>query len=869
MSARPTAGLRREVLPNGVTLLVQRRTAAPAAALVTHVRAGFLDEPDDVVGISHVLEHLVFKGTPRLGPGELARRTKALGGTLNAYTSYDRTVYYATVPSAATREALALQGDSVRDPLVDADELRRELGVIGQEAERKLDTPAAVVGETLHELLYDAHRLRRWRIGTAERIASFTRDEVLGYHRARYFPARVIASLVSDLDEEHALELLRAEWAGWTRPEEPVPSGPPETAPAVLRTRLLPGDVTQVEAVLGWRAPGPLHPDAPALELAAAVLSAGRGARLARLLREPGVVSGIGASHYGADDAGVFAVGWAGEPARFAEALEGVGGAVRALRERAPSDDELARARALVLARTGRRLERYEARATALAAAEALGDVTRLDREDAEIRAVTAARVRDVVAAWCDPAGASAVVSHPQGAVLDGTPDALAAAVGAAARVPPPSNAGPAVAPAAGVAGAPVVAHGVVHLALRGVDVLAARHGEAPQVALTAWRMRHQVEDQATAGIAALALRTMVRGTAARDAAQLALAFERLGGVLVPSVGADALGLGTTVLAEHAGTAAALLAEVLYRPAFAEDQVAVERAVLLEEARAVADDQYRHPVQLAFGEGFADVGYGAPGLGTAASLPTLDAATLRAWHARALAAGRTTVVAVGPGDPQQLAAAVAAAWEPLAPSAPAPQPPGPPPALRGGERVRMRDRRQSAFAMLFPGPSRRDPLRHAAEAWGAIAGGLGGRLFEALRDRRSLAYTVVASSWQRRQAGVLATYIATAPERLAEAREAMLEELAGFRAAPPAADELARAVAMLAGQAAVARQSAPALAGEIADAWLLGDGLADLDDPAAGYRAVTAAMVHEVAQGLDPARMAIGVVAAGREAGGG
>ncbi|MBP6572695.1 MAG: insulinase family protein, partial [Gemmatimonadales bacterium] len=165
MSAHPTVGVRREVLPNGVTLLVQRRRAAPAAALATHVRAGFLDEPDEVQGISHVLEHMLFKGTPTLGPGELAQRTKALGGSLNAYTSYDRTVYYASVPARHAVEAMALQADQVRNPLFDADELRRELGVIIQEAKRKLDTPGAVTGETLHELLYDHHRIRRWRIG--------------------------------------------------------------------------------------------------------------------------------------------------------------------------------------------------------------------------------------------------------------------------------------------------------------------------------------------------------------------------------------------------------------------------------------------------------------------------------------------------------------------------------------------------------------------------------------------------------------------------------------------------------------------------------------------------------------------------------
>ncbi len=174
MSARPTDGLRRELLPNGVTLLVQRRKAAPAIALVTYVRAGFLDEPDALAGTSHVLEHMIFKGTPTVGPGELARRTKALGGALNAYTTYDHTVYYATVPASNAGAAVALQADAVRNATIDPEELRRELGVIIQEARRKLDSPSAVAGETLHELLFDQHRIRRWRIGTEEALERFT-----------------------------------------------------------------------------------------------------------------------------------------------------------------------------------------------------------------------------------------------------------------------------------------------------------------------------------------------------------------------------------------------------------------------------------------------------------------------------------------------------------------------------------------------------------------------------------------------------------------------------------------------------------------------------------------------------------------------
>lgn len=862
MSGRPTDGVRREILPNGVTLLVQRRRTAPAAALVTHVRAGFLDEPDEMVGISHVLEHLIFKGTPRLPAGELARRTKALGGALNAYTSYDRTVYYATVPSAAAREALALQADSVRDPLVDAEELRRELGVIVQEAERKRDTPSAVVGETLHELLYDVHRLRRWRIGTTERIAGFTRDEVLDYHGTRYVPSRVIAAMVSDLEDAEALDILRAAWGAWDRPAVEVPSGPTEPMRTGVRAHRLPGDVTQAEVVIGWRAPGPLDPSAHALELAAAVLAAGRGARLARALRESGLVSGVGASHYGAEDAGVFAIGVACEDVRLPKVLEVIGATVRDLHERPARVDELDRARALLVARDRRRLERYEARATALAGAEALGDVTRLDRETDELLAVTAEAMQAAVRAHLDPTRVAGVASLPRESAVAFDTATLGAAVAAPAISPLPLDAGPATASPIRIHVPGRLQHDVHHLALDGVDILAARHGDVPQVSLTAWRMRDQLEGPEDAGIATLGVRAMLRGTEQRDAGALALAMERLGGVLSPSVGVDLVGLGTTVLAEHAAAAAALISEAFHRPRFEPSQVEIERGLLREEAAALTDDQLRYPMQLAFGQAFGDVGYGVPSLGTPDSLSRLDAGAVRAWHAQAWGRGRTTLVAVGDGDPAELAERVAGAFMPLVSSRGGMSARFVRAEMYPGERRRTRDRRQSALAMVFPGPSRSDPLRFAAEAWGAVAGGLGGRLFDALRDHRSLAYTVVATSWQRRRAGALLTYIATAPERLEEAREAMLGELALFRNAPPSEAELTRALGMLIGQTEVARQSAGALAGEIADAWLLGEGLQELDDPTAGYRTVTAAQVQEVAAGFDPARMAVGIVAA-------
>ncbi len=856
----PTDGLQREQLANGLTLLVQRRRTVPGVALVCHVRAGFLDEPDALAGISHVLEHMLFKGTPTLGPGDLARVAKGFGGSLNAYTAYDRTVYYMTGPARHARDLIALQADQVRRPLLDAGELSRELGVIIQEARRKLDTPSAVAGEQLHELLFAAHRIRRWRIGSEDVLEHLTRDEVEGYYASRYLPARTIVSLVGDLDEAAALDALREFWDDWRGNAPPPEPGPVETSPPAFRARSLTGEVATANLVVGWRGPGLLDETLPALELATTVLAGGRASRLVRMLRDPGLVTDVGAASYGVVDTGVFAIGAELEGKHLTAALPVLGAAVRDLVDRAVPADEFDRARTMQLLRIRRRLERFEARATAFAEAEALGDVTRVDREESDLLAVDPPALRDAAARYLAEPGSAVWYCAGQDPRLD--PVALESALAGAPR-------GPALisAVAIDVPHAPVrprfhqTSQGVRQSSGDGLDVLVARHGDTGQVALSIYRLRHDVETPGTAGLAMLAVRAMLRGTRRRDAAELAAAAESLGAVISPLFSTDVLGFGMTVVADAADRAAALLTEVLTEPRFDPDALAAERALLIADARAVADDMVRYPFQLAFGTAFGDRGYGSPALGTEASLASFDVDALRRWHEQLLTSGPSTVIAVGDLDADAAGPAFLAAAAAAAPKSSVVPEPLLPAAVQPGHRAATREREQAALAMIFPGPSRDDPARYAAEVWSAIAGGLGGRLFESLRSERSLAYTVMASSWQRARAGAVTTYIAMAPERLDEARQAMLDELERFRREPPSDDELSRAVAMLAGQTEIAWQTAGAKASAIADAWLFGEGLDELAEPAAPYRAVTAEAVHELAhRSLDPALRAEGVV---------
>ena len=325
-----TAGVVREVLPNGLTLLAQRDPSAPAVAVVTHVKAGFFDEPDRWAGISHVLEHMFFKGTPTRAVGEVARQTKAAGGYLNAGTSYDYTTYYVTLPAAELGAALDIQADALQNALLDREELARELRVIIQEAKRKLDSPGSLAHETLHEVLFDRHRIRRWRIGTEAALAAFTREDVAGYYESRYVPGRTIVAIVGDVDPAEALAAARSRYAAWPARTAASDPSPVEPERHEVRARTLRGPITLAQLVLGWRTVPPLHPDAAALDLAAAVLGSGRGSWLYRAVRAPGLATGVSAYNYAPTEVGVFSVSAELEADRVPAALAAIAAAVQA-----------------------------------------------------------------------------------------------------------------------------------------------------------------------------------------------------------------------------------------------------------------------------------------------------------------------------------------------------------------------------------------------------------------------------------------------------------------------------------------------------------------------------------------------------------
>jgi zinc protease len=859
------ATVKRRVLANGLRVLVRRDVSAPVAAIVTYVNAGYFDETDDVVGIAHVLEHMYFKGTPRRGVGEIARQTKAVGGYLNAATIYDHTLYYAVVPTSGFVQALDVQADAYHNSLIDPDELSRELEVIIQEAKRKADNPAAVAIETLYESMHDRHRIRRWRIGREEGLRKLTRDDVLRFYRNFYRPSTTVLSIVGDLEPEYVFDHVERLYGDIAAGEPEHSPGPSEERDPGFRYRELAGDIAQTQISMGWRTEGTLHPDSAPLDMLATVLGAGRASRLYRATRERKLVSSVTAFNYTPRDVGVFAVQAESPPEKASSALDAVWDQLRRVRDEGIGVLELERARRITQSRWVRRLEDMEGQANYLAEWESLGNWELGERYFERMVTVSPDEVTELERRYLREDQAAVLTYRPKTTEpiapsaevmrmrlerakvesLDATPQAERPS--AVPITPPPEL--------------ERVEFGVHIFRLpSGVPVLVKQRPESPLVYAGVFSLGGASAERSDIGGRTLLMaRTALKGTARRTAVQIAEDGEMLGGSVGTVVGGDSVGWTISVPAPHAAAALELLADVAQHPSFAADALETERAIALADLATLRDDMYRYPMRLAVQTAFAGHPYGVPSMGTEQSLRAQTRDDLAQWHRSQILDAPSVVAIVGDRDPGEMAAMAAKHFQHLRFTEPRPlaSPSWPDHLIEAAE---QREKAQTAMVLSWPSPARTDDARFAVSMLVGIASGLGGRLFEELRDKQSLCYTVTAFASERRAAGTFNTYIATSPEKESVAREALLDELSKLRAELVSDEELQRAQTYAIGTHQIRQQSGGAVLGEMVDAWLFGT-LDELEAYEARVLAVRASSIRDTAQRyFDPARRVEGIV---------
>jgi len=857
--------IHRTVLANGLTVLIQEDRTAPVVAIVTYVKAGYFDETDPENGLAHALEHMFFKGTAKRGVGDIAKETKASGGYLNAHTIYDNTTYYTVLPSSSFAKGLEIQADAYANSVLDGRELAREMEVIIQEAKRKADNPSAVATETLYELLHDKHRMRRWRIGREPGLRAFSREMMNGFYRNFYRPGNTILTISGDVDSAEALQRVTELYGGLESAEPVRHPGPEEPDRTGFRYRELAGDIAQSQLVFGWRTPGSLDSDTAVLDVAAALLGTGRASRLYRAVREKKLASSVTAYDYTPTEIGVFVVHAESEPETTAEAARVIWDQLHQLRVGLIEDDEMTRVRRIFDARWARRLETAEGRANYLAEWEALGGWQLGDEYYKRYMSATADDVQRVTRDHLSEERAAALVYRPESSPLvaqDAADMKRILGEGGSERLPPiPSRRTKAISERKTAelereeAGVSVFRTG------EKVPVLVRRKIGAPIASIAVYIVGGAIEEEPSqAGLTLLTARTMLKGTTTRTAAQIAEDAEMLGGTISASAGSDSFGWSFSVPTARLAEALELLGDVIQRPTIPDDSFETERTVAVSNVAMLRDDMFRYPMRLASSAAFTKHPYGVPPMGTEESLRALTAEQAREWHKSRVLESAIVIGVVADRDVKEIADLVAQEFGTLELEKPPKigKPRWPKTVKIAAE---SRDKAQTAIALAFPAPSRTEEARFAANLIATVASGLGGRFFDELRDRQSLAYTVQAAASGKRLAGIFLSYIATSPEKEGVARTGLLAEFAKLRADPVSADEISRAKEYMVGSHAISQESGGALLGEMLDTWMFGEGLHELLEYDARVRAVTAEQMRDVARKyFDPEKRVEGIV---------
>jgi zinc protease len=709
------------------------------------------------------------------------------------------------------------------------------------------------------------HRMRRWRIGREPGLRSFTREKMNAFYRNFYRPSNTVLSISGDVDPADALRRVNDLYGG-LEPAKPIRKpGPRESDRDGFRYRELSGDIALSQLVFGWRTPGTLDPDTPVLDIAAALLATGRASRLYRAVRERKLASSVTAYDYTPTELGVFVVHAETEPEKTRAAASAIWDQLRQLREDTIDAHELTRLRRIFEARWVRRLETAEGRANYLAEWEALGGWKLGDDYFKRYMSATTEDVQRASRKYLAPESAAALIYRPaKSAPIAGDVEQMRTILESAksqriASVPPPAvslerSRDRAVfeKEEAGVS---------VFRTAAGVPVLVRRKPGTPIASIGAYIVGGALEETpASAGLTLLTARSTLKGTARRNASQIAEDSEMLGGSISASAGSDSFGWSFSVPQTRLAEALELLGDVVQNPTIPDDAFETERTVALANVAMLRDDMYRYPMRLATSLAFAGHPYGIPVMGTEASLPSLSASAAREWHRTRALESSVVIGVVADIDVQAAADMVAREFQKLRPKS-AVQIARPRWTERTETAVELRDKAQTAIALAFCGPSRSDRDRFAASLIGTVASGLGGRFFDELRDRQSLAYTVHAGASEKKFAGMFVSYIATSPDKEEVARAGLLAEFEKLRDHPVSAEELSRAKEYTIGSHAIAQETGGSMLAEILDAWMFGSGLHELAEYDARVRAVSAEEMREVARRyFDPERRVEGIV---------
>jgi zinc protease len=767
---------------------------------------------------------MLFKGTTTRPGGRIDQEVQEAGGYMNAYTSFDRTVYHIDVPNTGARVAVDILCDIMQHATLPPDEMAKEKQVILREMDMNIDDPGRRSGRRLFEVAYTKSPYRFTVIGYPDIFNEVKADDILAYYREKYAPNNVFFVVVGDVKHDEVVTQIREAYAKTkSRPLPPVllPEEPKQTAPREI--------VEEAAIELGhfhfaWHIPELSHPDVPILDVLTVLLGSGRSSRLYQEVREKqGAVNYADAWTYNPGGPGLLGMSAVVDPDKFEKARGAMLAEVEKLKTTLISAGELNKAVKQFISAT------LATRKTMQGQAQDLGgnwlaanDLNFSERYLAAVKRAAPADVQRVARQYLTTENRTLYALLPNGAGPKTTTSVERTSEQAIQKLVLPN----------------------------GLRLLVKEDHRLPFVE---FRVVFQggvlTETPANNGITQLLAKMLLKGTQQRGAEDIAREIESVGGSIDSYGGNNSFGVNVEVLSSDFGTGLDLLADVLLNPTFLAPALEREQQVQIAGIRSQKDELLKSASKAMRRTLFGDTGYGLDALGTEESVQATRPADLKSFHKKLMSPNNGVLAIYGDVKTADVKAAVEKAFDAWKSSGPAPALHSQPLTLNSLTRVtETRDKKQAVLVIGFPGTTLHSEERHALELLQEACSDLGSRLFLRVREKLGLAYYVGAQNFVGLSPGYFAFYAGTEPEKAALVETELMKEADLLRAEGLTQEELQRAKAKVIGQKKISRQDLGTFAMTTAldELYGLGYGYSDAED--AKLEAVSLEQVKAVAQ---------------------
>lgn len=836
------AGVNVTTLDNGLTIIVREDHSAPVVSTQAWAMTGSIHEGKWLgAGLSHVLEHMLFKGTTTRPGSRIDQEVQEAGGYMNAYTSFDRTVYHIDVPNTGSEKAIDILCDIMQHATLPPDELAKEMDVIRREMDMNVDDPNRRASRRLFETAYTRSPYRFTVIGYPDIFNELKPDDIHNYYREKYSPNNVFFVVAGDVKPDAVVTQIREAYkASKAKALPPVvlPEEPKQTAPREI-VEEAPIELGHVH--MAWHIPELRHRDVPALDVLAVLLGHGRSSRLYQQVREKqGVAHHVDAWTYSPGNPGLLGVSAVVDADKFSATRDAVLAEVEKIKRAPVSAGELGKAMKQFISATLATRKTMDGQAGDLGTSWlAANDLTFSERYLAAVKRVTPAEVQRVAREYLTAENRTLYALLPEGT-------APKASVTAESQSDEPIQ--------------------KFELA-NGLRLLVKENHRLPFVEFRAlFQGGVLAENAGNNGVTQLMAKMLIKGTSHRDAEDIAREIESVGGSIDTYGGNQSFGVNAEVLTGDFATGLDLLADVILNPRFPAAAFEREREVQLASIQARKDDLLKSASVAMRRALFGDAGYGLDALGTEKSVTALKHTDLKAHHRKFAVPNNCVLAIYGDVKAGKVKAAVEKALGRWKKGDKVQNPKSKVQSPKSNRVVENRDKKQAVMVVGFPGTTLDSADRYALELVQEACSDLGSRLFLRVREEMGLAYYVGAQHFPGVAPGYFAFYVGTMPEKVELVEKELLREAELLRAEGLTDAELKRAKAKIIGQKKIARQELGTLASTTALDELYGLGYQRIDEEDALYEAVTLEQVKAAAvKYLRPEAVVIAVVKPERE----